>query len=179
VATIQLKTSKSFAGAVMLSKLTPILLTSLALSYLLNLKGYGEKVSVPQEVKPYIQEAKNIYNTCGQTFYARSIDKIEVEFVDFIEKDVIADCAPFKNKIRINKNDWEMLETYSREELILHELAHCVMFLKHDKREDSIMTAKGMLGIYYVNHYNRLINEHFGCKNRSCCKMEWNWKKYE
>ena len=88
-------------------------------------------------------------------------------------------CEVFENRIVVDKRAWNTLKTHAeREELVFHELGHCILGLAH--RDGTIMQAQGMLGErYYTMFYSTLLNDLFGCTLYPCIEEEYNPDKYK
>jgi hypothetical protein len=155
----------------------PILIIFIA--FLLNQKGTttARKQIHPDFVK-YTNEIKNIYNQCGRGHLLDDIDNTIIKY-EKLPSNIYAQCFMFLKVVEINTAGWQFLEDYEKEELLLHELGHCVL-KKFDTDYDSIMKGKGgLLGIKYIRNYSKYINQYFGCEKEKCCDLKWDSTKYD
>jgi len=74
----------------------------------------------------------------------------------------------------MNNLYWKHLHKNQREQLVFHELGHCLLKLGHDDTETSLMnSADFMPKEWYVYDYDNLIRKLFvGCKNPEPFKYE-------
>lgn len=63
-----------------------------------------------------------------------------------------------KNWIEFDEDYWNTLTYYGKEELVFHELGHCVYGLEHDER-------RGNVGIYSEVPLSIMYPVHFGSMN--------------
>lgn len=88
-------------------------------------------------------------------------------------------CYPYLNEIILDNKDFYTLPVENQEELMFHELTHCVLGIM-GHTESGIMRAAGLYNpVVYKHNYNILINELFGCDAGDCVKIEWDNNKYK
>lgn len=109
-----------------------------------------------------------ILNTFKQ--YANNYGKIydydiSITFVDkFDSPNVVGTCSG-NDEIRIRRSFWENVNYYQQEQVLAHELGHCVMNLDH-VTTPSIMHAYVLQQWYYMTYREELIKELFtGSRN--------------
>jgi len=142
---------------------------------MLNLPTSGEMKDRPKELDKYIREIKSIFKTCGKKKFLSKIENANFSFTNLDNK-IYASCYTYFNQIDIDIKSWKSLPDYSREELLLHEIGHCVMDKVHS--ETGIMKSAGMLKIDYIKNYKKHINDFFDCRERECCDIVWKEGKY-
>lgn len=75
------------------------------------------------EFAPYLESFSNIYD--------KDVSNITIYF-DNLPNKTVGICYYKDKEIRIDKTFWDQSTTYGREELIFHELGHCVLRLDHN-----------------------------------------------
>lgn len=125
--------------------------------YVAEFSRYGKMAS--QAIPPRVQNVSVIFGKVDENAYAW--------------------CDLFANQIVVDKAGWVKLSHAEREELLFHEMGHCVLNLDHE--DGTIMQAKGLLGsVYYTTNYNFLLNYLFGCTGKPCIPREdYNADKYK
>lgn len=152
----------------------PILIIFVA--FLFSQKGKSVRNTDP-EFRKYIKEIKKIYVACGKKHLVSEIEETSISFKK-LDNYIYGQCFMYLKRIEINRAGWLFLEDYEKEELLLHELGHCVL-KKYDTETESIMKGKGgLLGIKFTQRYNDYINEYFGCTEKKCCNLRYDWNKY-
>jgi hypothetical protein len=84
---------------------------------------------VPAEIEEYYSRFESYYGVDPSYVSAGFIDKIEGE------ESIVAVCKSWTSghrEILIEKGYWNQLNDYGREELVFHELGHCVFNRGHD-----------------------------------------------
>lgn len=101
-----------------------------------------------------------------------------IYFSTDLGEDIVGQCissgTPFINTIKIHPKRWEEFTQYAKEELIFHEMGHCIHGLSHDNGKKylvvlgkqqlcpkSLMNAKELIGgdcyrfnrNYYIQEY--------------------------
>lgn len=85
-------------------------------------------------------------------------------------------CRPWFNTVNINKLSWKKLTEVQREQLIFHELTHCLLDQDHDDLGLNIMNTHGyILKELYIEYYNYFIRRLF----QKCEKPLYQSFKYE
>jgi thioredoxin 1 len=130
------------------------------------------------EVKPFVAEFIRI----GKLFNVDKIEKrtkeISIRFGDTSEKE-LANCSYSYKEITINKKYWKKLSVENKEEVVFHELGHCVLNVKVHT-ETGIMKAIGLHdSLEYRYNYEFLINQFFNCKQFNCVEILWDENKYK
>lgn len=82
-----------------------------------------------------------------------------IEFVSEMQDTNIGLCYPYLNRLYINKSFWVTASKSQREELMYHELAHCLLDLPHSNNYPDIMQPKGLLGDAYLVYYNIVLHK--------------------
>ncbi len=94
-----------------------------------------------------------------------------------IEGYVIGHCWTGSNEIDINIDYFNRANNAEIEQLMIHELGHCVLDLEHTKEQLAIMNPYSIFYADYVKHYNQLMNDFFSC-HENCTVVEYNEKAY-
>jgi hypothetical protein len=93
----------------------------------MNIKGYY----VAPEIVPYVDSF--IYN--AKTYNVTIvIDNILIDFTNKLEPDEMGECLSaigLNPIIRINRSAWLKMSDSSKEQLIYHELGHCILNRDH------------------------------------------------
>ncbi len=123
----------------------------------LILVSCGPPKFVDPEFEPYVDSFKQnakIYNV-------PVIFNLNIRFGDFSKQDydVVGYCD-WKNDIYIKRSTWEYYGWATREELIYHELGHCVLNKWH-VNTFSIMRPYLLSEQYYFDNRTMLIKEFF------------------
>lgn len=124
--------------------------------------GPGEPKYIDPAFLPILNTFKQYANNYGKIY---DYD-ISITFVDkFDSPNVVGTCTG-NDEIRIRRSFWENVNYYQQEDVLYHELGHCVMNLDH-VTTPSIMNAKTLQYWYYVTYREELIKELFtGTRNR-------------
>lgn len=130
------------------------------------------------EFHPYVDEfARNLYRFNRQGLIPR-LQNLEIVFTNNLPPGQIGACYFIVNRIEILKPYWDKAPIHERDELIQHEIGHCVLMLTHSP-PFSIMQASGILGKFYINNYSYLTNQLFGCYTGDCVNLVWNEGRYK
>lgn len=156
-------------------KLIRVLTVGLILLLLLITSPNIKKSQEP-EVKPYVNE----FIRFGKLFKIKNIkqqvDGIRIKFGK-VKNNEYANCNYFYNEITLNKKAWGKLSHENKEELIFHELGHCVLNIQ-GHTEIGIMKAVGLHHpLVYRFNYEFLINDLFSAKNNYKL-IKWDKNKY-
>ena len=94
------------------------------------------------------------------------------------EQEVYGLCYTMINSVHIYEKTWAYMPIENKEELIFHEMAHCVLGKEHT--DGGIMNGKGPLmnKLEYRKNYSKLLHDLFDCKN-DCPEFEFNPDKYK
>lgn len=144
--------------------------------FLLLITPPNIKKSQDPEVKPYVNEFIRLGRLFRIKHIKEKVNGIIIKFGQVKDKEY-ANCNYFYNEITINKKAWAKLSHENKEELIFHELGHCVLNIqKH--REVGIMKAVGLHHpLEYRFNYEFLINDLFSRKSNPKL-VKWNKNKY-
>jgi len=102
-----------------------------------------------------------------------TVTNLIIEFTTKLNQYTYGVCLLRSNdtpRIQINKNVWFYLSDATREELMFHELGHCVLFRKHEESVNngaaiSIMYPYILNDIFYSNNRSYYLDELFSRKN--------------
>lgn len=130
----------------------------------------NENNKKPEEIQPYVNRVQELYTLYGLDDEAEEIASLTIEFRD-LPKDYVGFCYPFRGKIDIDTPFWKSATDAEKEELIIHEIGHCVLDLPHTEKP-AIMQASGMLSDLYPRYYQLLLDNYFSCKS-NCPSVEW------
>lgn len=130
----------------------------------------NENNKKPEEVQPYVDRVEQLYTLYGLEKQAEEINSLTIEFRD-LPKGYVGFCFPFRGKLDIDEPFWLSASDAEKEELIIHEIGHCILGLEHSD-VPSIMQASGMLSDLYPANYQVFLNEYFSCKS-NCPSVEW------
>lgn len=83
-------------------------------------------------LQPYIDEFKSRLALAGLT---PDVSMLTVVFTDSLASNILGSCNMGAQYVRINRALWQTLNSGHREELIFHELGHCVLNRLHDTTE--------------------------------------------
>ncbi len=64
-----------------------------------------------------------------------NVSGLTVNFTTDLPANVLGSCTMGQKRVRINENLWSILSAAGREELVFHELGHCVLNRGHDNTE--------------------------------------------
>lgn len=124
-------------------------------------------------VKEHVKVINKLINKCtrDKKTYKTILMMTSIRFVPQGNK-IAGTCYPFGARIELDPFYWETLPYHQQEELLLHEVGHCVFKFPHEDAPD-IMQASGTLGNDYIRKYNYYVNKFFGCKKSDCCDITW------
>lgn len=127
--------------------------------------------------KPFVNE----FIRLGKLFKIKNIEQdtlnIKIKFDTIKTNKELANCNYYYDEITINTKYWDKLPIENKEEVIFHELGHCVL-KKRDHTEVGIMKAVGLHDPeIYRTHYHYLINYLFD--EFQYVDVEWDRNKYE
>jgi len=129
------------------------------------------------EFYPFVIEYENNLHRFGLDSKIGNLRSINISFVPNMPRGEIGMCYYFTDSIEVNKDYWDRANINERDELIVHELGHCVLGLNHSA-PTSIMQAVGVLSNYYKINYSYLTNRYFGCKTGDCISLAWDEQRY-
>lgn len=94
-----------------------------------------------------------------ESYYGHHIDT-SIAFDSSLPHEVGARCYSGENRIGVNEYAWNHSPQGMHEEMILHELGHCVLNRDHTT-EDSIMRASGIPGSAFLSKHDFYLEELF------------------
>lgn len=155
--------------------------STLALMFLLSLVSCGAKQVAHKKVNIHPQAARYVA-TFEQKGNIR-IDDLEVTFQELpiSQSSILGYCRLAPKTVRkwtitgweehtyntplvvLNTKywDWSQFLTADKEELVYHELGHCVKKLNHVNSTQSIMYPYHLGAVYYENNYSMMMNSLF------------------
>jgi len=94
---------------------------------------------------------------------------------DNIPTDVWGYCRPGPNSVKLNIRTWHLLTEPQREQLVFHELAHCLLDQEHDDDDLNIMNTAGFIeDDLYSEYYDYFIRRLFiNCKKPITDKFKY------
>lgn len=96
----------------------------------------------------------------------------------FSEGSLIGLCKPTSNEIEINEEYFNLSSAAEKEQLIIHELGHCILDLEHtEETELDIMNPYSFPEYVYLENYNELMNRFFSCED-FCPEVFFNGENY-
>lgn len=102
------------------------------------------------DVTEYLNNFERVY---GHTI------KIEISF-NYLPHNYNAYCFVENGVIVINPEKWDRFDKYQQEEIIFHELGHCVLGKQHVLTQ-SIMNRQPLPSEFYRDNRTKLIEELF------------------
>jgi len=124
-----------------------------------------EFVYVTSDARPYVDS----FEMFGRLNINRrfKITRVSVRFVDKyppgVKQDTIGECSTnfgMIPSITLLRSWWDSVDTYDREQLVFHELGHCVLYEGHYKRKFSNGMPQSMM-------YPEIIGARYYNKNRA------------
>ncbi len=106
-----------------------VLLGLWALSCTKEVGPTSREVIVPTEVQPYVDRFLDAAAARGQAIDLTQMG-LTVRFVDDIVDETAGLCQ--EEEVIISRQSWDLRNDAKREELIFHELGHCVLSRTHD-----------------------------------------------
>lgn len=96
-----------------------------------------------------------------------NVSDVPVNYGDLSKDGAIGQCKLLNGhlpEIRVSKEYWDIANESDREQLMYHELFHCILKLKHDNTKLSIMNEYHLFeGVYKANKES-LLNDAFNRK---------------
>ena len=102
----------------------------------------------------YIDEAFRPYVTAFEERHSMTVN-VSIVFKDIEDEDVAGQCWYRSNRlIEIDTPYWNVISELGREQLVEHELGHCVLNLDHDERLGTVGAWNNVpLSIMYPVHF--------------------------
>ena len=128
------------------------------------------------ELQPFVEEFIKI----GKLFKVKDIEsktkQLSIRFGSISDRE-LANCRYFYQQVTVNSKFWHKLSIENKEELIFHELGHCIL-KKTNHSDTGIMKAAGLHHpLFYKENYEYLINSLFDTKEYVTIK--WDKNKYQ
>lgn len=125
---------------------------------------FKSKVNIHPDVVKHVNKFNYLLQ---QSSYAKSITDLEIHFSTKLPYTTLAVCVrePLKTPVvYINKIYWDdatYLKEIDKEEIVFHELGHCVLNRGHETEKTSIMYPHHLGPTRYQINYSAYINELF------------------
>lgn len=128
-------------------------------------KSYYIDPNLNPIVEMFMYEARSRGRIVDLTYLSVTLENIRIHKRDltigYCVKDLIGGMT-----IKIHTPTWIAMNDYEREQLIFHELAHCLIGREHCSKIDnngpiSIMYPQGLDGQYYKTYREELVDELF------------------
>lgn len=141
---------------------------------------------IDKELKPYVDtflEYCDYYKVdCDKTLQFKiklvSMKKFDVFYKMLgMKGSIIGHCWKQSKEIEINVEYFKTANHAEMEQLVIHELGHCVLDLEHKEDNVAIMNPYSLYYAAYLLSYNELMNDFFGCKI-PCPQLQFNQNKY-
>ena len=160
---------------------------------LIVLVGFNIYVRIPSTPKvhpgllKYVETFKELCSTYKTD--CSKISKFKIDLIDMsgfvklyrmlgIKGTVIGHCWRDAKRIDINREYFDKSNSAQIEQLVLHELGHCVLNKEHtEETEPSIMNPYSIYYNFYTHNYNELMNRFFSCKD-FCPVVQFNQDRY-
>lgn len=144
--------------------------------FILFIASPSNRAYQDKKVEPFIIE----FIRLGKLFKIEDIEKrtkeLKIRFAK-INKKELANCSYYYGEITINTEHWDKLPIENKEEVVFHELGHCVLNQRYHT-DFGIMKAAGLYDPeFYKEEYEYLINQLF--KSKEYVKLEWIKNKYQ
>jgi hypothetical protein len=133
---------------------------------MLNISGCSStSTNVDKSEYPNADVRAIPYIKTFERLYGRSIKYIDIKFTD-LPGAAGGVCNMLSKKIRIDEPSWKRKTKYQKEEVIFHELGHCVLGLGHDYYQETSRCPRSVMfwrasyrGCYkrYRNYYRKEI----------------------
>lgn len=104
--------------------------------------------NVDAELKPYFNRFVDFSKQCG---YNINTSEIKVEFFDDTVQYRVALCYRNVQLVQVDRKSFGQYST-EREQIIFHELGHCLLDKDHDDKDWNIMNTEGFLDDYKQNY---------------------------
>ena len=160
---------------VTIKRITMLTLVGIFLTLLMNCASSSTGLK-DNALQPYVNEFVRIAIILNRTSIAENVRGVTVKFGDPGEGNYAA-CYIVTNEIVINKKAFFKLSEENKEELVFHELGHCV--IGHYHLLTGIMKTSGFhTKEYYVYNYSTLIHNLFLSNAHKEIKLTFDPNKY-
>lgn len=158
-----------------------VLICLLAFSIVPSCRSVVVGPGIDKEIKPYVnqflkychQYEKNCSDISNYRIQLDDMTALKVFFPG-----VVGACTRADKTIVINKHFWKEESPARREQLVFHELGHCILELDHVQPEQiHVMNPSVLPGNVYLMFYSILQNELFGCK-KDCPVVKFDKTRY-
>lgn len=130
------------------------------LLYLMLLMLTHNANSIDTHVVPYYVRFLDIAAQCKI-----KVNNVEtrIEMSSRLHRDIAARCNYHQNVIEVNSTQWSVLDDTEKEQLIFHELGHCLLnIIGHDDTGPNIMNSNGFLrSSAYIHYYDYFVRRLF------------------
>jgi thioredoxin 1 len=145
--------------------------------FILIIAAPGHQKYKVDESKQFVEE----FIRLGKLFKIEDIEKrtdeVGIRFGDTKDKE-LAHCSFYLKEIVINRKHWKRLTIENKEEVIFHELGHCVLNVRVHT-DFGIMKAVGLHDpLEYIYNYEYLMNHFFNDSDIITVKLKWDENKY-
>lgn len=126
--------------------------------------------SIELAARPYFDRYIELSKKCGLNL---NTNEVRIEYMDTKVKFQVATCNFESQIIRLDRRAFKGDDIH-REQIIFHELTHCLMLQGHDDSDLNIMNSDGFIhNLEYVNNYDMYIRKMFKtCSNKEQIKYE-------
>lgn len=171
---------KALLQGVLRGSLFGLLASFIGLSVIPSCRGIFTPNKVAPQAKPYV---KTFLKYCHQyQVDCSSISQHVVEIdtmddFDVLFPNVIGVCLPAEQKVILNKYYWDAAGHADREQLVIHELGHCVLEKQHIEQRIGIMNPHILYFGDYILDYQELLDDFFDC-DKDCPIVEFDKTRY-
>lgn len=157
-----------------MSKIIGAIATGMFLGLLMIFPATDQS-NIDDRTLPYVNKFTELTKVF-KTNSASRLSSIRISISD-LKGETAGTCHYGFNRIVIDRGTWVTMSVVGKEELMFHELGHCILNLDHT--ETGLMKPAGFYQPHiYVANYKKLINELFGCKTGDCHDIVWDESYY-
>ncbi len=141
-----------------MEKLLDLTATGVCLALFITCPPYLVVADATSEVAPIVAEFKKQAEK-----YKVPVPKLKdtkFYFLKTLDKEY-GICYTKFNEIGLNPKDWKYLSPEEKEDLVFHEIGHCVLGKEHTKNNVGIMKATGLHDSKYYRQNRDLLIAHF------------------
>jgi hypothetical protein len=126
--------------------------------------------SIELASRPYFDRYIELSKKCGLNL---NTAEIRIEYMDTKIKYQVATCNSSQQIIRLDRRSFRG-DDIRREQILFHELTHCLMSQGHNDIDLNIMNTSGFIdNLDYVNNYDMYIRKMFKvCNYKEQIKYE-------
>ena len=147
------------------------IVSSFCLYFMLSLSH--EAQSIDRNAEPHYRKFLRYAKECQVKVLPI---KFRIELGDINRPGIVGICMPGKSVITLQESRWGTLEKHKQEQLLFHELSHCLLGqLKHDDNGLNIMNTENFIEKdIYTHYYDYFIRRLFvNCKKPLNTKFEY------